>query len=182
MLFTIASILLLASTAFGAAVPAAEHDKRATALILPTNQVVISMFAPDHPFGSHTWGNVTQVGSNRQSTMVSFDLPNGYSGSKCSLIFENAEWATGKKTFQLFKFIPFNHISFETTATFNSRTGYPDTTLGDPFVIGTSQGPVYTFDCPSNPTTLNYDVVPSNGDVSFGWKTPEGGLKLKVGN
>lgn len=179
MQFSIVSTLLFAASVFGAALPAAE-EKRAPTKIAPSAQVLISEYSPDYAFGDSVWASIYRYDKSN-SVLVAYQLGQDYSGRTCSLVFDGYDYVWGSQTFQLFKFVPNSGSSFNAaTATWNSRTGYRDIEQGGQYKVGTSSGPVHTFPCPSGSQTLNYEIVPSNGEMGLGWTSPAGGLNLYV--
>lgn len=180
MQFTFAAALLLASSVFGAAVPVAEQ-KRDIHDISPSTQVIIAQYAPDNVYGNSNYGQTSRYGDRSASTLVSYVLDKDYSGHTCKLVFENPNYVYGSATIQLFKFVPENGVTFDpASATWNHRTGHRDIEQGRQTKIGAQPTLVYSFACPKGPTTLNYEIVSSNGDANIGWYSPNGGLNIYI--
>jgi hypothetical protein len=136
--------------------------------------------------GSMQFGEVSNSARNQMvSTLVGWVMPaEDYTGRTCTLRFSNPTTATGSKSFAVFDFIPYgNEVIFKSwLATWNSKTGYRnlERTI---YKVGDDKKPVYSFLCPGPGKGVNFDLVPTGGDVSIKWNTqgtPAGGPRLEV--
>jgi hypothetical protein len=131
-------------------------------------------------YGEVSWSSSTQT----VSMLVGFVMPDtDYTGRTCVLKLVNPISATGSKSFALFEFIPYaGEVLFKSwMATWNRKTGYRNRQLAT-YKVGDNKA-VYSFPCPKPKSGINYDVVPTGGDVSIKWDTsatPYGGFKLEV--
>jgi hypothetical protein len=162
-------------------VTASAAAKRASSVRIPfADQCQLHEAQPNTAFGSIQFGEASQKGSgNIISTLVAFIMPAGQdlTARTCSVSFSNPSSATESKTFALFEFVPNKGNIFESAvASWNSRTGYRNRQLAT-YKVGTA-GPVYNFPCPAPGKGVNFEVVPTNGDVSIKWTVPTGGLSL----
>ncbi|KAA8913126.1 hypothetical protein FN846DRAFT_903060 [Sphaerosporella brunnea] len=158
-------------------------EKRAAPVPIPYyDQCQLHEAAPNTAFGSSVSGVSSQYSSGHIiTTLVAFVMPTGkdLSTRTCSVEFVNG-FATGSKSFALFEFVPNQGKTFKSAlATWNSRTGYRNNQLAT-YKVGSSVGPVYKFPCPGPGKAVNFEVVPTNGDVYIAWTKPAGGLTLKA--
>jgi hypothetical protein len=164
-------------------VTASAAVKRSSVPIPFADQCQLLEAQPNTARGSIQYGEVSQKGSGHiVSMLVAFIMPTNQdlTSRTCSLQFKNPSEATGSKTFALFEFVPnpgnYRGIFESWHASWNSRTGYRNRHLAT-YKVGTA-GPVYKFPCPARGKGVNFEVVPSNGDVSIKWISDNGGFSL----
>jgi hypothetical protein len=162
-------------------VETAAVTRRAATHIALADQCQLHEAQPETAFGSIQHGEASQKGSGKIiTTLVAFIMPSqeDLTSRTCSLYF-SASQASGSRTFTLFEFTPSGdqEIFSSLTAKWNSRTGYRNRELAT-YKVGSTAGPVYNFPCPAPGKVVNFEIVPTNGDVSLKWTVPAGGLSL----
>lgn len=159
-----------------------ELAKRGPVSIPLAAQTLLREQTPNTPIGPVSSGRVSQSGSGKiVTTLIGFVMPSqNLRGRTCVLRFSKPATYTGSKQFRLYEFIPNGgRTTFDpSVATFNFRTGYRNRDLGVSTVSGSSSFTVYKFNCPAPKTGVNFDVTPTNGDVSITWDNWKGGFTL----
>jgi len=167
---------LVSSVAIPAEAPTIEA--RTIATISPSLSVPIYEDSPDYAGGNQSYAIVSRYnGAHDISTLIAYYFPVGYPGKQCSFFFTAAQGLDGSEKVQLFT-VGGQDITSEDT--FNSRP-FRNNQLGifnaD---IGTFDGSIPTFDFPSSPTTLGFEVVPQGDNDYVWWYINAGGLVINI--
>jgi len=154
-------------------------EARAVTTITPSLLVRLWEAAPDTPDGQSTVGESSRWNNkNNVQTLVAFNFATSYAGHQCQLAFYNPDYIYAYGSSQAQVFTVGGPITQANT--FNSRpyrdqhkgtfTAYP---YGSGFASWVNQGG-NTFDCPTGPTTLGYEVVPVGDNDAIYWTAPRG--------
>ncbi|KAL7272066.1 hypothetical protein RUND412_005148 [Rhizina undulata] len=176
--FFVSVFVLLASTVTSALpAPVAEPEAleaRQTIAVLPTLTIPIYQDDPDTAFGNGP-GIVQRINDlHNIQTLIAIQFTQGYPGQKCQLRFKNPSDISGVREAQVFTLGgPVTEAN-----TYNSRP-YRNVEVGwFGAAWGLEASWIYygddTFNCPSSPTTLNYELVPVNDNDYVSWDVPNG--------
>ncbi|KAF8252936.1 hypothetical protein K440DRAFT_627078 [Wilcoxina mikolae CBS 423.85] len=186
MKFSITTIFLLVSTALSAVIPSSSSpiEKRQSTRYPPTTLARLYEWNPNMVAPADGWGETSRSGwgNTGVTTLVHFAIDRRWAGRTCNLRFSSPDFAVGSKQFTVLDFTPANgKETFDPRrATWNQKTGWRGNELAV-YKVGGGSNLVYSRPCPSEGRPLNFELVPSNGDVNIQWLPSRGqGLWLEV--